>query len=491
MECVAASRFIGGALAVALGIGSVAGCKGPAGAAGEPGVGTPGDEGEKGAQGLPIESEGSISVVTPLQVFLDRVKQVSISGVATAWTDDTVVDFGEDIEVLDITVASPTSLTATIRVPQDAAMGGRPIVVREDGRETIFGGNVFEVLSPLRITFFGGAEPEQGSVTGMFVEMLDLTTPFSGDNNGNLDTFFGVEPVRAFMMRGGEDVGVEALVVDETPYSAGVFLYVDVDELAGPMDLRIESLDPFLAIDSFLPGAFTIVERVPTVITPPTYSQPALGGEGFLFTFNTTSAAEMLITLAPDEQQTIPLVSVLAGSGKFEDALPSNFDIGPWVLPYEFPNQVSFVSPQADTFYLVTQNNIVNAIPHNLDIGVNIHPVTVTAVVPPALEPGAIAIPGDAAYYTFESQAGQAFFATVVDGMTSTCATDLDSFMQLYSDQGLQLFGEHDDNDPGAPDWCSTMQGDLPYAGTYYLRVSGSAFCGGCTFDYQLFIDLP
>ncbi|MBW2457329.1 MAG: pre-peptidase C-terminal domain-containing protein [Deltaproteobacteria bacterium] len=460
------------------------GCKGPAGAAGTAGVGETGEDGEKGDTGPPIDADPSISGVVPHEVFIDRTVDVLISGYGTEWTDDVTVDFGAEIEVVSIATASPTGLAVTVRVAEDAAEGPRTVTVTEGGESLEFGGGGFEVASPLEVYLLNTETVEQGSFTGVYVIQRDTTTPFYQ----NTESDAAVDSVKVYLERGGEQVGTEAYPSDLTPFSLSAAVYIDAYEAVGLADLVVVRLQDGHARESVAPGAIDVVARAAEPLAVPGVVAVLEGGESLLYSFSAAGAAEITVSMTPDNPISYPLVAVLPGSGAFEDALSSNLVIEGFTLEKEFLGGVRFVTPVAGDFFAVMGNAIYDPPTINVDAGLSVTPVTVEGMTPPDINMGAIAAPGEVDYFTFDAQEGHTIQAVTFDGATSTCASFvLDSKLELLNDQGIVLIAVNDDN--GA-NFCSQLVVEAPTTGTYYLRLTGSPWCGGCTFDYSLFVDV-
>jgi hypothetical protein len=129
--------------------------------AGSGSQGPPGEQGPSGEQGPPGQGvDGgtgvapSVSGITPANAFLARSGEVTISGYGTKWTSATTVDFGADITVDKITVASPTALVVNFTVDSTAALGPRDVKVK-DGANTESYKGAFSLLSPIALTFRG------------------------------------------------------------------------------------------------------------------------------------------------------------------------------------------------------------------------------------------------------------------------------------------------------------------------------------------------
>src|SRR5262245_27218158 len=90
----------------------------------------------------------SVSGVFPSSGFSGRVVRVEISGDTTEWGSNTTLDFGADVTVGTVTVASPTSLFADVTIAPTAALGPRDVNVKT-GSKTLTLKSSFKVDAPI------------------------------------------------------------------------------------------------------------------------------------------------------------------------------------------------------------------------------------------------------------------------------------------------------------------------------------------------------
>src|SRR5438477_3691817 len=85
-----------------------------------------GPEGPQGPQGPPgppgdgFDGGASVSGVVPSAVAQGSEYDVTLSGFATAWTDQATVSFGPGVTVSRVKAASVTSLVVHLKVAADA-----------------------------------------------------------------------------------------------------------------------------------------------------------------------------------------------------------------------------------------------------------------------------------------------------------------------------------------------------------------------------------
>ena len=460
-------------LSAALLIGTT-GCEGPAGPQGLPGEGTPGLDGEQGDPGPPTDGDPSISGVSPHVVYFDRIVEVTISSAGTDWSSDTRVDFGDGIEVLNTHVASPTALVATIEVSPDAAEGPRMVTATDGALELTFGGDAFEVTSPLDIEISTPAMVIPGSAVVASVRMLDLTTPFFEDDTG----FF---PSQMFgtVSQDGMSIGGDVAFSSITPFTLTAILFLDADTPLGPIDLEVENA--FKNVRSAARDVIDVEAGPDLSLAPPGVVLPFEGREFQRLELQIPGPAEVILPLTPSTLSVTPLIAVVPESGVWEDALPGT------VGTHFTDNGIGFLSPGAETVNIVVGGAAPPDVePWDLQIDTFLIPVDWTTVTPPALTAGAISFPGQNDYVSFDAQAGQTVAIATLDGATTTCASlALDSYLRLLDDRGQVLFAENDNDGVTA---CSQLIVAIPVTGTYRVQVSGSPFCGGCTFDYNLVV---
>jgi hypothetical protein len=134
----------------------------------------------------PLSSGGSEIVstwfnVAPLPVYLESInpyhvppstsnQSIEIIGVNTHFTQgQTTLTFGPDVTVSNLTVASSTDLTATIRVDATAAIGWRNLYVNT-GSEQVTGGFRIDGLDPIIV----GVTPSSGQ-QGQTISQVTIT----------------------------------------------------------------------------------------------------------------------------------------------------------------------------------------------------------------------------------------------------------------------------------------------------------------------------
>ena len=145
-------------LLIAAALFAVSGCTGPVGPAGPSGAAGP--TGVEGPSGPGYDTPVSISAVLPRSLAVGVQTDVTISGYATKWTDQSVVSFGTGVTVRNVKAASPTAMLATIVVSPTATPGPRDVTVREGTVTTTFSG--FEVLPYATLSIQG--TPVQGAL---------------------------------------------------------------------------------------------------------------------------------------------------------------------------------------------------------------------------------------------------------------------------------------------------------------------------------------
>lgn len=175
-------------LLIAATLFAVAGCTGPVGPAGPSGAAGP--TGVEGPSGPGYDTPVSISAVLPRSLAVGVQSDVTISGYATKWTDQSVVSFGTGVTVRNVKAASPTAMLATIIVSPTATPGPRDVTVREGSVTTTFSG--FEVLPYATLSILG--TPVQGALLRAHLVVNDPMFAFT--NNQVVAVGAGVTQVR-------------------------------------------------------------------------------------------------------------------------------------------------------------------------------------------------------------------------------------------------------------------------------------------------------
>lgn len=112
---------------------------------------------------------------------------VNLSGLATHFDETTTVDFGSGITVTDLTVHSPTLLTATIDITSEAQVGLHKVVV-ETGSQSVEKMNAFLVLSAFvndsTVSKITKVTPSQGAAgSTLEIEIFGKTANFSDEES--------------------------------------------------------------------------------------------------------------------------------------------------------------------------------------------------------------------------------------------------------------------------------------------------------------------
>ncbi|MFT3770745.1 MAG: hypothetical protein QM820_35425 [Minicystis sp.] len=286
---------------MALGCAALAACTGPKGDKGDPGEGTP-----------------SISAVSPPNAFLARTLDVTISGSGTQWAQGTTVDFGDDITVEKVAIASRSAIVATITVGPKAALGARDVTVKDGtGLVTSYTG-AFDIASPVKVSTRGSLS--QGSVITVHARGLDFETPFDTTSTG--DGFF--TPLEFTNMSVDAPPGMTASVDNVADYAVDYTLLVDVTAPAATVDVNLVSGPSGDTLAFPFPGAFEVKERAPKKVVPgaPVTDMLANEGDSALFTYTPSSASLTIVDIAATatDGNASPAAYFLPKSGKFAEA---------------------------------------------------------------------------------------------------------------------------------------------------------------------------
>jgi hypothetical protein len=312
--------------------------------------GTDGTNGEAGPPGPPGSGGGdasaSISGITPPQSFLARTTEVTISGYGTNWSSTTTVDFGADVMVNKLTVASPTALVANITTSATAATGPRDVNVK-DGTNTETYKGAFQVLSPLALTFEGTMA--QGSLALVSAQVLDTSTPL----DTTTDPFSGTYTNLAINL----PAGITGQVISASDFSATIELFIDVPAAAGMSDFDVVS-GPMGApsnVDFPAPKTLTIAARTPTALTagtPATGTTAAIYATS-LYSFTPASASTEILdfTVSTTSSTATPALIILPSDGKWADEVASG------QAATGAPSTFTWFSQAATALYGVTFDN--------------------------------------------------------------------------------------------------------------------------------------
>ncbi|APR78497.1 Hypothetical protein A7982_03844 [Minicystis rosea] len=444
------SRFTWGMTLASI---ALAACTGPQGEKGEPGAGDP-----------------SVSAVTPTSAFLARTMDVTISGTGTSWTKGATVDFGPDITVDDLVVASPSALVATITVAPKAALGRRDVTVREGSVTTSFTG-AFAVEAPVKITTRGSLA--QGSVVTVHARGLDFETPFDTTSTG--DGFF--TPLEFTNVSVDSPAGAAASVDNVADYVVDYTLLVDVDAPAASVDVNLTSGPEGDTLAYPYPGAFAIKARAPKAVTPSAAATEMLAspGDSALFAYTPSSATLNIVDLTATgtHPDATPGAYFLPKSGKFADAFAAG-------------ESTTQVIASTDVIYAVAidQGGLDG---YSIGLEVKETPAQGGAEKEPndsqaaAETNGAVALPYAIQGASFSSGTDADWIAVTVTAAdvgkqiyVQTTGLDrlTDTVIEIFDDQGNSLVGPSDDQ--GYLDVLSSEA--ISKAGTYFVKVFASDY---------------
>ncbi|MDP1830139.1 MAG: hypothetical protein Q8L48_43145 [Archangium sp.] len=216
---------------------ALAACNGPIGPAGP--AGADGPAGSTGPAGPGYDAPVSISAVAPRSLAVGLTADVTISGYATKWTDQSVVTFGAGITVRNVKAASSSAILATITVAPNAVPGPREVSVREGTVTSTFSG--FEVLPYASLALSG-----TGIQGGLLRARILVNDPMF------------VFPANAVFSAGA---GVSLVRVEkEQARSAEVLLGVDLDAAPGA---RTVSLGGAPGVNLSFPDALSVTANTP------------------------------------------------------------------------------------------------------------------------------------------------------------------------------------------------------------------------------------
>ena len=335
--------------------GSVAaGCggSGSQGPQGEPGeAGPPGPPGEAGAPAPGLDGGGvtpSISAVIPDHAFLARNTEVTVSGYGTNWSaaSKPTPDFGANIKVTNVIVASPTSLVVDITTDGKAAQGLRDVKVTDSsGTETY--AKAFNVLSPQKLSFQGNVA--QGGNVIATVQVLDLSTPLDSTTDPNTGAFTNIA------LTAGK--GVTASVISVSDYKAQVEFQIDVSATAGMQDFDLVSGPAGVAsadVDFPAPQALNIAAVTPTALTGTSVNGSAAAAyDTSVYSFTPASAAQTILdfSISTTSSATTPILFLLPSDGMWAHLLTGA------LAQQGTPGAFSYVSTQTTPLYGITWDN--------------------------------------------------------------------------------------------------------------------------------------
>jgi len=280
---------------------ALTGCKGPEGVQGEPGPPGPG-------------ANPNISLLSPSTVYLGRILQVTVSGSGTQFADDTEVDFGEGVEVLNTHAASEAALVVTIEVTTDAPTGTRDVVVGS-GDDALVYDMAFNISPAVRLSETLGSVA-QGSILFGEVELLDVSQPLDTTTTG--DGLFTPLIFTNLAISGAEEPDKVYGTVDAAqPFGLSYTMFLDIDAAAGPTDVEIAS-GPDLGGISVALGALDVTARTAELLSAGTTSITAPDAYGSAL-YRIEPTAGQLVSLSIDSTGGLPSFILVPGSGHMDD----------------------------------------------------------------------------------------------------------------------------------------------------------------------------
>lgn len=456
-----------------------AGPAGPAGPAGDQGdQGDPGTEGDPGAPGDPGDPGdpapgiGSVSNVSPSTAYLEHPVTVTVSGSSTEWSSSATVDFGPDITVDNVTVASAAGIQADITIAPDAALGARDVTVTDGGEDYVYTG-AFTVEAPL-LTGAHLGTLAQGSVIFGFAQQLDVTTPFDS-SQGGVFTNVWLE---------GASFGFPNEV---TPFQIDYIAFIDVNTPAGATDVIVNSGIPGIDVTSRSRGAVDVTARAATALTVGTDETATYAVELETHLYEMPAAANMLTrySITSNTPGTQPGLLVLPASGAFEDLI--QFGAGGAVT----------AGAGGDTFYLVVWDN-TGSVGYDFTITTSeeatdeVEPNSACAMAqdlgaltgPISLANLALNGPDDEDWYKVTIGAGEVGLG--IQAMTSPGDPTTDTVIEFFESDCTTQFGTTS-NDFGFHENHTSPA--VMTAGDYYIRITNSDF-GFTEAVYNLDVDL-
>ncbi|MEM7414747.1 MAG: hypothetical protein AAF389_04565 [Gemmatimonadota bacterium] len=424
------ARWLGCPLFV-LGVVACAGDAGPTGPAGPQGP-----DGPAGPAGTP-----AISVVTPSQLFWERVDTVLLSGSGTNWTANTTVDFGPGTTVHEMTVASPAALVAMVSADSTAELGPRSITV-VTGADTLRLGSVFQVRSPIELELVG-SRMSGGLLRGV-AYLRDPERPFR----------LSVDPVDlaySYLAETGTVGGVAPAGRD----TSGVRIFLPIDAPLG---------DVHIALREEWDGVTSTWRAAPVEIGAPDIVTVDLGGSvGRTITELHGSSLQAFVVRAG---QAVSVTSTGAVSTHLVYPDSAAFDEGPFNTLYV----------QEDATWFARSYDFGGDAP--LDFTLTVDTMTVAPV-----ELGATPVSGSLSslflhdFYTVDVAAGDSLTVSITNGPTDVCGGGIDAALVVRNSAGYIVRSELGG--------CPSITTEVAATETYSVSVNPHLLCA-CTFDYTI-----
>jgi hypothetical protein len=456
------------------GAAGAAGAQGPAGPKGDPGPAGP--AGPAGTGGGGAASTPSLSAVTPSSAMIGRTLDVTISGYATSFTDKTTVDFGADVTVNHVTVASPTALVANVTVKDTAKVGALDVKVKDAVALTYKG--AFQVVSPIGLTVDGTVA--QGSIALVHVVNHDFTTPFDATTDGN---FFNPSYTNIQIP---QPAGLATQVLSVDAYSLTYAVLADVDAPAGSVDTTIESGPNGAQVAFPYPASYSVEKRDPVALVDGQASSAkvAKAYESGLYQYAPgASLATLDIDVTAADPNASPKVWILPKSGHFADALGAA------------TTTTLLTSSAAPLYFIYFDGSGIAGYTYHVK-------ATSTAVTAGAeKEPNDTlatanavgALPWVAKDATLASMADEDWFAVKLEGgavgktlVAATLAGDplTDTIVEIVDKDGTSLAKSDDST------YLDAATIDVKAAGTVYVHVTASTYFDPSHDTYSLLVRL-
>lgn len=410
--------------------GAMAACSAEAGPTGP--TGAEGPAGPPGPGTAP-----SISAVSPLNVYLEHLDTVVISGSGTAWDANTVVDFGAGVSVQSLTVASPTAILAHVLADSSAALGPRSIVVRSAADTTRFE-DAFQIEAPLELTLRGSWIP--GGQLQALVYQRNAERPFQLP---------------------GHLAGASAYLPEAGVHGFGGFPEDRTLELNLRIPLNVPAIPTSLAVVS---GTDQTVSRsepidMPELVTVPTPLGTSVQG----------TISEPYGTVV-HEYRTRAGVAV-----GFTVAGVSAYPVGPDSMTVAAGGWAFYARQEATWFVSLYAPNSAAGASYTFTVD-----TTTVTPVPLSQTPATGSLSGlhGTDFYSVELAVGEVLTVTLTDGPTDSCTGTIDAAVTVRSPSDEAVWVESG----GCPGF-STFPAAV--AGTYSVDVIAWPDCE-CTFDYSI-----
>lgn len=429
--------------------------------------GRDGKDGAQGPEGPPGSgsTSASISGAFPGDAFPGSTLDVTISGFATNWDDTTSVDFGSDVTVDSVRVASPTALIATVTVGSGAALGARDITITT-GSETLSYASGFDLLSPIELDVRGVAA--QGSIVFATIKNLNLLSPFDDTSTG--DGLFS--PLEFTNIEVDAPTGITAQISSVSPFGIEVALLIDADAPAGPVSLEVLSGPTGDTVSFPNPEAFDIVERTPTALsaTAPSTIQLSEAFQSELYTF-TPDQGLQIIEISTSAIAGSPQLLALGTTGKFADLGGVSPSFG-FATDSSAPRYAVLLDQSGESGYTATITTTARSATAASESSSNDDATNADAVtLPMVLQGASLSSISDEDWFSFDAVAGDIGKTVTVRTFGNDTLTD--TVVAVVGPDGSTVLGEASD-DQGFHELL--ISGAISEAGTHYVRVFASDF---------------